>query len=229
MGWIIFGAIAAGFALLLCCSIVLHVRYDDTLGEQMEDKLLLTVGFAGFHYPLYPVREHPKKRKKKKAKRSSSSKAKPQPAKKKEKGNVNETIELIVELLYAMGKPLRVAMRRLRFRQVSIEVMVGGDDAAEIAVNYGKISALVYGGMAALRNALNIRVKRIAVSCHFLQPETAERISFCLKIRLAAIMAAAFCIAGRYLSHTIDKSRRRTAGLQSKPASDRTEAAKQEE
>ena len=225
MGWIILGAIVAGFTLLLLQSIVLHARYDDTLGESMEEKLSLTASFLWFRFPLFPFVKREKAPKQEAPQKKQSTAKKPK--EKKQKGDVQETVNLILDLIYAVLHPLRVFARRFRFRKVQIEVIVGGEDAAETAINYGKISALVYGGMALLRNAFRIKVDRIHVGCDFKATETTERVSFLIKIRLTAILAAAFCMLGRFLKKYLSRDRQKKSEHKGKLANKSSADVKQ--
>lgn len=205
MGWIIAGGILLLLALILSLSAAADVRYD---GE-----FYLSVGILGWRYPILPAKEEPEQKKPAKKKQSAPKKRKtgpappPKPKEKPEKGDLGGLFRIVSDLLKAVFPPLGKLLCKLRLTRLEADILVGGEDAAQIATDYGKICAVFYSSYAALQNLMKIKARRVDISCDFLLPKTREDISFTLKLRLGSILWAALCMGGRFLVYTIRRGR----------------------
>ncbi len=211
MGWIIAGGILLFLILLLCLSVVLRVH--------VTEEFTLSVGILCFYWQIFPEKPAKKKKPKaapKKATKKAPSKKKrkkaPPPEKKPEKGDIKGTADIVLDLLKAALPPLGQMLRHLRLVKLDARIWVGGSDAAETALAFGKIQALFYGGYAALQNLIRVKAKRVEIDCDFLLPETRQDIFFCIKLRIGVILWALLRMAWRFLAHTIRK------GQQPEPA-----------
>ena len=205
MGWIIAGGILLLLALILSLSAAADVRYD---GE-----FYLSVGILGWRYPILPAKEEPEQKKPAKKKQSEPKKRKtgpappPKPKEKPEKGDLGGLFRIVSDLLKAVFPPLGKLLCKLRLTRLEADILVGGEDAAQIAINYGRICGVFYGSYAALQNFIRVKkARRADISCDFLLPETREDISFRLKLRLGSILWAALCMGWRFLAYTIRRS-----------------------
>ena len=205
MGWIITACILLFFVLLFSLSIAADVRYDGDFS--------LDVGILGWRYPVWPQKAKPEK--KAPAKKAASGKpgrkkrkkAPPPPEKKPEEGDLKGTVGTVLDLFKALFPPLGKLLKKIRMTRLEAYILVGGEDAAQIATDYGKICAVFYGSYAALQNLMKIKARRVDISCDFLLPKTREDISFTLKLRLGSILWAALCMGGRFLVYTIRRGR----------------------
>ena len=208
MGWIIFGCIIGLFAGILSLSAVVTVHYSE--------EFLIWIGAGPFRYGVLvteeeqAAREAKKKQKEKKKKtvpvkkkNSNVRQKKPsQPKKKPQKGNVKETVGIVLDLIRAIAGPLPFLLRHFRVTGLDVQVVVGGEDAAEVALNYGKLCGIVHGSLAALKNLISVRIKRVDIFCNFCSEETNQQINFKLIIRLGILLWAALRMAGRFLVYT---------------------------
>ncbi|MGI5893086.1 MAG: hypothetical protein ACOX6P_00675 [Candidatus Merdivicinus sp.] len=205
MGWIITGGILLFLVIVLSLSVAVDVSY--------EEELIVSAGLCGLRYPIFPALEKEKKDKKpkkhvkakKSAKSSRVSKKKPLPEKKPEKGDLKGTFDIVMDLIRASVGPILDLICRIRMVRLEAEIRVGGQDASEIALDYGKICGIFYGGYATLQNLIKVRVKRVDISCDFLAPETRQVLSFQLKLRILWILWAILRIGWSFLAHTIRK------------------------
>lgn len=205
MGWIITACILLFFVLLFSLSLAADVRYDGDFS--------LDVGILGWRYPVWPQEE--KTEEKAPAKKAASGKpgrkkrkkAPPPPEKKPEDGDLKGTVGTVLDLFKALFPPLGKLLKKIRMTRLEAYILVGGEDAAQIAEDYGKICAVFYSSYAALQNIMKIKARRVDISCDFLLPKTREDISFTLKLRLGSILWAALCMGGRFLVYTIRRGR----------------------
>ena len=211
MGWMIAGGILLALALILSLSVVLRVR--------VTEEFALSVGILCFHWQIFPEKPAKKKKPKaapKKAAKKVSRKKKrqkvPAPEKKPEKGDIQGTAGIVIDLLKAALPPLGQMLRHLRLVRLDARIWVGGSDAAETALAFGKIQALFYGGYDSLQNLIRVKAKRVEIGCDFLLPETRQDISFDIKLRIGVILGALLRMTWRFLAHTIRK------GQQPEPA-----------
>lgn len=209
VGWIIFGSILLLFCILLSLSITFRVQYDDDL--------TITVGVGKFRYTLLPVSDEEEEDVKKGSKavkkgiKKEQKKANPKAEKKIEKGDIKETVFLVLDIIKSVWPPFKDLMKRVRITALSIDVTVGGEDAAETAVLYGKISAFVYGGLAALRNLMTVKVNRVTITCNFLQDHTDQTVFFKVKIRVLSAIWAGLRMGWGLLVNTFRRARENAA------------------
>lgn len=193
-GYIVWGGILLFFFLLLVSPVYLSVR----LGSETENRVL--VGYLFIRYSLYPV-----KRKKGKMKQQTVEKAKKDPnesgqQKERAKASVSDIISLITDFAKASKSPLFHLLRRTYLVHLDLRVEIGGEDAADIALNTAKCRAAVGCFIGMFRNLrLLKRLRHAAVNPNFLREETAYRVQFCIMIRLSTILYAALTAAGRFL------------------------------
>lgn len=201
MGWIIAGGILLFFVLLFSLSVAADIRYNGDF--------FVSVGILGWRYPIWPTKKKPESKKQKPVKKkvpqkSAKKKTSPKKVEKKpEKGDLKGLFQTVLDLLKASFPPLGKLIGKIRMTRLEAYILVGGEDAAQIATDYGKICGVFYGSYAALQNFIKVKVRKVDISCDFLLPETKEDISFTLKLRLGSILWAAICMGARFLVYTI--------------------------
>lgn len=220
MGWIIFGCILAVLIGILCLDLTFTVHYSEAF--------LISVGVGPFKYGLLVTeeekakREAKKKQKEAKKKKPTSKKAEPgkkkkvkQPEKKPEKGNIKETVQIVLDLIRSVAKPLGDLLKKFRATDLRLTLRVGGEDAAEIALNYGKLCGVVYGSLAALQNFIRVRVKKLDLSCDFCSEKTEQEIDFKLKVRVGSVLRAVIRMGIRFFAHTYKRTKSSAPNTQS--------------
>ena len=198
---IIVGSIIAFFAILLSMSITLYVSYKD------ED-LKFKAGIAGIRIPINikedtitdektgKTVEVPSVSAKKEDKKSKKQQKKETETIEnediKEKKSIVQTVTGLVDIIKGLISPSKLLLRNMRFYAVKITAIIGSDDAAETAENYGKMSALIYGGIGTIRSLFKTKVKNVFVGYDFSSTKSVYRFSFKLKIRAWIAMIAVF-------------------------------------
>lgn len=209
VGWMIFGSILLLLIVLLSLSVTFRVQYDDDL--------TITVGAGKFRYTLVPVPDEEKADAKKGGKaakkgiQKEQKKVNPKSEKKIEKGDIKETVFLVLDILKSIWPPFKDLVKRVRITALSIRVVAGGEDAAETALLYGKICAFVYGGLAALKNLMTVKVDQIDISGNFLQDHTEQTVFFKVKIRVLSVIWAGLRMAWGLLVNTFKRARENAA------------------
>ncbi len=188
---LVFSVVIALFFLLALIPIKLFIRYQD-------EKAVVRLGILFFRYTLFPMKE----KKEKKSSITAASKAK-QPAEKKsktsEKTDWKGTFSALLDLLRAGLPPVGFLLRHLHLDHIRLRIVVGGEEPDETAIQYGRLNAAIYGGLATLRNLIHIQVDRLTIAVDFTRPDTQVDFSAMLKVRFGMVVVAAVRLVWRYL------------------------------
>lgn len=144
---IVIGGIVLFFLLLLLCPLKVTLR--------MEEELSLAVQYAFLKIPILPAKEKPEKEKPKKEKKKQPEEAegekKPSFLKKlKDQHGVSGLIHLGKELLKLAGSTMKKLFSHVVVYHLRGDVRIGTGDAAETAILYGRVCAVVEPCMAVL-------------------------------------------------------------------------------
>jgi hypothetical protein len=195
IGWIILSVIGGLLLIvtfLLCCSVTAHIDYKDDF--KVKVKYLF--------FKIYPKKSKKKKIKYKKKKQKLTKKIEQKQsitsrvakesgmasfAKDISKANERSFDFQMLKLIYDSAKPaMRNFIGKLRVTNVQLNCIVGGDDAAKIALTYGFQSAAVSAGLAWLNEVLTLKIKKVDVTADFNKPETELTMKCKIKIRVGA-------------------------------------------
>ena len=212
-GWIIFGCVIAVFALLLSLSLVIRVEMDD-------DGLRARMGIGPFGIQLLPssggddktgqAEQEKSGKKTKKGKKSAGkkksgrTKAKKSgekesaPAEKKP-GDLLGTVRLVLAAAQGALPPLGKILSGFRLTDLRLYISVGGPDAAQTAVRYGQVCAVVHGSLATLRHFMRISVTDLQIGYDYLSGSIRQSFSFRLKLRLGRALGQLLRLAFRVL------------------------------
>lgn len=166
--------------LLILFSLSLTFRVD------YSESLNVTVGIGKIRYTLVPS---PEKKVKEKPK----------------KGDIKETVLLVIDIIKSVLPPFYNLLKKVRITSLTVDITVAGEDAAQTAINYGKINALFHSSFAALQNFVKVKAKRIKIECDFLKTETTQKIFFKVKIRIFFIVIAALRMGYAFLANTLKR------------------------
>ncbi len=141
-------AILLLLALLLCCPLSFYIKYVD-------EELYVDLKFLFYKKRLLP------QDKKKAEERPEPKEDKPKKDK-KSKEAFFDTLQRFAELLSAGGALGKLALS-LHKARLCFDVTVGGEDAAEIAIETGRMSAYLHAAAAVFANLVNVKKRRITV------------------------------------------------------------------
>lgn len=99
-------------------------------------------------------------------------------------GDTGETIEFVKQLISSASKPVKRLISHIRVNNFYLFITASGEDAAQAAMNYGKINWIVYTAIAVLYEAVKLDVKKIDISADFNSGKTEYELSCKVKLRL---------------------------------------------
>lgn len=104
-------------------------------------------------------------------------------------------------------KAVKKLLKNIRFKNTSIELSVGKEDAYESAMLYGKVNAGLYNGLAILGQIFTMHYKGTKVNCVFNENVFKYSLSTKICVRPSTIIAIAFCTLVNYLKIFIKQKR----------------------
>lgn len=183
----VFWVILAVLAALLLAPVSIRIENEGAFGVRLY--------YLFFRIRLYPLPEgggeKPAKEPKKKTEKKAAEKA---VQKKAPPISAKEALELLQALLPRLWPPIRRLVRGTTVAQLTLDVTVGRGDAAETAIEFGKMNARVYGALALLQNFLKIKVKRIWIAPDFTAERDEYRYSATVRILPATALASLLSI-----------------------------------
>lgn len=99
-------------------------------------------------------------------------------------GDIGETIEFVKQLILSASKPVKRLIGHIRVSNFYLFITAIGEDAAQAAMNYGKINWLVHTALAVLYNTVKLNVKKIDITADFTSGKTEYELSCKVKLRL---------------------------------------------
>lgn len=180
-GLIVMGVIFLVSAFLSCCPVSVEAEFEEEFSARVR--------YLFVSYRIYPRPEKPEKKKRKKA---------PPPEKKPSKlrellrkRGVSGFLELALEFSrIALGGAKKLLSHTVVDRLL-LDLSVGGDDAAAVALNYGRACGAVSTALGALLSAAKCRKPHVEVAPDFLGGKSAVHFRVRLKIRLCFLVFSA--------------------------------------
>ena len=159
MGWLV----ALGLLLLLAVIPVgISLIYD-------EDGLFLSLLVGAVQIKLFPKSKvkKPEKQKKKRIPKSNAAGTK-QPAAKKKGGKLSDFLPLIDVIVQLLGS----FCRKIRVKQLDLNLVLAADDPCDLAVHYGKAWAAAGNLLPLLEQVFVIKKRNVQVQCDFVADTT---------------------------------------------------------
>ena len=209
MGLIIIGVILLLLLIVLFSPFRLYVQYKDK-------KPYLQFRYLFFKKTLVggkPKASTPAKKKAPSQKGKKEKKKEEKPEKKKSglmPESLSGKIELAKGLIKAGGKALRRLIRRIKIKELYIDIDVSDEDAYECALKFGKTNIIVYNAVTLLSQFVRIRKKSIAVKCIYNRPESVYNISCTVCITPAALICIALALAFAFLAIIIKSKKNKS-------------------
>lgn len=129
---------------------------------------------------------------------------------KKQKKGALETVQLVLELVKQLMRDLPKAFR---IRLCSLDVTVGGKEAADIAINYGRLYALIEGTLALLYSYKSVLYgffanrKKIRLSTDYHSTKTRAKFKLRISFFLWQLLFVAIRVGVRYIVLTLKSAR----------------------
>lgn len=140
----------------------------------------------------------------------SARSAKPaKPAKsakpKSQKLTLSDIFALVKLVWDSLGKPLKRVLKATRIRGFRLAIDVGGDDAAEAAINFGKTNMAAGAALAFLDGCFTLSEPEFNITCNFNGEETRTECGFTAKLTLIAALAFLFWALGRLVRNYMSR------------------------
>ena len=114
-------------------------------------------------------------------------------------GDISETVEFAKQLIGSASKPVKRLIGHIRVSNFYLFITASGEDAAQAAMNYGKINWLVYTALAVLYDAVKLDVKKIDITADFNSGKTEYELSCKIKLRLGTALGCIIWLLFRIL------------------------------
>lgn len=189
-GWIILGAV-----LLL---VLFILRLIATVVVDYNGELLVKISVCGIKIFTYPSarkrRNKAKSREKKHSKKDDEKELEKDGEKEKsdkKKLSLSEILDLVKLVLDSIGKPLKKMLKRVSVSHLSVDAVVGGENAAKAALNYGTANYLLGVALNLMDEGLTLKEPdRLKIEVDFQSEETA--VDFYTEVRLTVGSMLAF-------------------------------------
>lgn len=188
--------------IAVVCLLFLLLFLPLTVDLNFKDKLLLKIKYSGitFFNNQKRVRIN-KKRKKSNAKTIDDTTPTEENFLKrtyKQKGLLG-TVEYFSKLLAMFLKRFRWIIRQLNFRKFNLNLSVATSDAANTAVQYGKICSMVYPVLSFLYTNAHFKAKEVNISADFSKTKSEFQVSLSVTTRLIFWLIAAIAVFFEFL------------------------------
>ena len=186
----IIGGIILLILFLLFMPVTFTMEYEDEFNAKLQ--------YLFFTYKLNDE-------KKKKKKRIKKSKKKKEKKNKNKESGVSKNLKIIKESFklkgfegaknilriaaYFVKKISKLIKNHLIIRDICVMMSVGGNDAADTSVKYGKLCAVVFPSLGAIVNTMKVRNYDVQISPDFMRSENKAYIYAKLQMRAAFILA----------------------------------------
>lgn len=199
-GWVVFGIVIAVFVLIGCIPVGVDARY-------MENELLLRlkIGLLKMQIlPAKPKKAAPKKEKKTAKKAAASQK----PEKPKKKASMPKlTLSDILALVNLACDTLGDLRRKLRVEVLTLHVVLGGDDPAKAAMQYGGAWAAIGMLNPKLDQLFVIKKRDIQPILDYNEKEMSISAQLALTITIGRALSLGLKAGARFLKLWINKKK----------------------
>ncbi len=152
-----------------------------------------------------------KSKKEKPPQKTKSTANKTDSKKSKKQWSVEELIALVKQLATTADATIRLFLRLIWFYDIEVVIPAEGKDAHAVAMEYGKMQALLGGAHAILNNIAHLRFKRMMVIPHFAGPKVPAEFAVKVALSPAVLMMVLLYAVVRFIreSPMVEKRKRR--------------------
>ncbi len=113
---------------------------------------------------------------------------------------VAASLRYLTRLTRLAGTALRDVLRAVTVARLELHLRIAAEEAADTAVEYGRVCAIVFPGLAALERWLPVRRRRVTVEPDFLREQSAAQMEVRFHVRPWRLLWAAVVFLVRYLT-----------------------------
>ena len=194
--WIILAVIAALIAAVLFAPIYARVRYDGTLTVRLR--------VWGIPITLLPSDEDEEQEEPApstpRKKTSKTAELKRELSRSFHEDGVGATLRYLGELASMASQAIGRLLRSVTVDRLRLEMRISAVDAADTAVRYGEVCAVLYPALAVVERAMRVRRREVRVEPGFLADGSAVFADIRLHIWVYRAAGAAIALLWRYLT-----------------------------
>lgn len=127
----------------------------------------------------------------------SDNHAKSAKAPKDQKLTLSDILALVKFFRDSLSKPLKRLLKATRVTGFRLDIAVGGEDAADAAIKFGKTNMAAGAALAFLDGCFTMKEPKFNATCDFQSEETHTECSFTARLTLTAALAFLFWAVGR--------------------------------
>lgn len=124
---------------------------------------------------------------------------------KRQKLMLSDIFALVKLVWDSLGKPLKRLLKATRVTGFRLDISVGGDDAADAAIKFGKTNMAAGAALAFLDGCFTLKDPKFNVTCNFQSEETRTECGFTARLTVIAALAFLFCVAGRLIRNYMSR------------------------
>ncbi|MBE6807486.1 MAG: DUF2953 domain-containing protein [Ruminococcaceae bacterium] len=201
----------AVYSLLALLALVLAVLLIPVFGRVAYDGAFSArIRVLGIPITLYPAPEKPPKKRKKKAKAVKKTVKKQQKQSKmsskwqeivalfKEDG-VASTLRFLVEVAGLAGRTAGKVLRAITVKNLRLELLIAGEDAATTAQRYGQVCSVVYPALSLIECKVRVRHRQVRVEPNFLLEQGGVRFDVRFRVSVWRLLGAGISLLWGFL------------------------------
>ena len=181
----IIGAVLLLVFILLLHSIRLKIHFSN-------DGFKLDLYYSFLHFRIIPKKTKSKKKIKSNADKKTS------PEKKIEKSisisGYYKTFLQFRDAIIRIIQSLGTLISHIRINPLQFDLIMAGKDAADLAIEYGKLCSVFYPFLSFLNEQISIKNQKINISVDYTKPKYEINLDLKLKIRVIYLISFAFKI-----------------------------------
>lgn len=175
---------------------------------EWNEKLTVKIKYLFFRFTVVPAPE--KKKKPKQEKEPEQKPAKPK-KKQRKKHTPDEIIDGFIDAVHRYGPGTKMILRNIRVHKLEGFWKIAGEDAADCAVRYGRVCALLNTAFGFIRNLVRIEKTKLKVYPDFLAEEEEIRVYAEIEANPIVILIGGIRIAFAFLKNMIKKQKKETS------------------
>lgn len=202
--WIVLGILtflAAIIIAILCLPVTIIIRSDKSGALELRYRFLFRT-FGEEPNPNHPLVRIIKKG-------SGISRIEKTALKKQiEQSGTITTYEEIVRILVGLLREIGGLLSRCTAKKLGLKIVCGGEDAADVALNYGACSAVVYPLLGAVHTFMRVSPKgrKIEIGCNYESKEDIVSYDIHISIRFHRVFAAFLRVTYKEVKRTIEET-----------------------
>ncbi|MCL1824115.1 MAG: hypothetical protein FWG44_07925 [Oscillospiraceae bacterium] len=97
-------------------------------------------------------------------------------------------MKLIKMLIDSVAHPFKRLIKKIKITELRIDSIVGGEDAAKAAMNYGLQNAAVYSGLEWLKTISRVKIQYVNIQADFIREDSVFDLHFKISIKIGTIL-----------------------------------------